>query len=82
MADSPAPASPPPPATPSIKPEDIRPPENFPLTLNEFCMQASSQGVGVEMLAGFHHDEIAGGHLKDLATVFQVRLDAFATRPA
>ncbi len=63
------------PATPT-------PPTTFDLTLDEFCMRASTLGQTVEMLAGFHSDETRQGHVKDSEAAFSKRLEAFAKRPA
>lgn len=71
---------------PQTKPEDAaaapEAPEAFPLTLDEFCAQLSSEDRRVELIGGFHATERAAGRTKDLASAFKARFDEFVVRPA
>ena len=71
MADTPVvPSPPPPPPAPVIQ-----------VTLGEFCASVSGADRRVEMIAGFHSDEVRNGRLKDTAEAFTTRYATFQTRP-
>jgi hypothetical protein len=56
-------------------------PTDFELTLDEFCMRLSSTDGRIELIGGFHHDEIRNKRIKDKHSTFMERFTAFASRP-
>lgn len=56
--------------------------QEFPLALNEFCARLSATDRRVELIAGFHHQEVAAGRTKDLESAFRARFEAFVNQPA
>ena len=57
-------------------------PDEFPMELQEFCLQLSQVDKRVELIGGFHHTEKAAARLKDTSTAYQARYAAFLTQPA
>ena len=51
------------------------------VTLDDFCRGLSKRDNRVELIAMFHHTEIAAGLLNDTPENFQQRYVAVATRP-
>lgn len=49
--------------------------------LREFCLQLSITDKRVEMIAGFHSDEVREDRLIDQPSAYQERYAAFASRP-
>jgi hypothetical protein len=49
--------------------------------LNEFCMSLSVHDKRVELIAGFHSDELRENRLHDLESAYRERYAAFADRP-
>lgn len=62
-------------------PSNAAVPNEYPVTLTEFCQRLSATDKRVELIAAFHHDEEAAGRLSDLEGKYRARLDAFANRP-
>lgn len=54
----------------------------FPLSLDEFCARLSQTERRTELIGGFHHQETAAGHLKDLESAYQGRFDQFINQEA
>jgi hypothetical protein len=63
-------------------PADPPAPQTFDLTVDEFCMRLSATDGRVEMIAGFHADELRQGRVKGPETAFAARFSAFCVRPA
>lgn len=57
-------------------------PARFDLTLQEYCRRLSTRDRRVELIAGFHHEETAAGHLKDSEAAFEARFNTYCTQPA
>ena len=57
-------------------------PDEFPLALEEFCLQLSQVDKRVELIGGFHYTEKVAGRLKDTRQAYQTRYMAFLTQPA
>lgn len=51
------------------------------VTLDEFCQILSKSDRRVELIGGFHSDEVRAGKAKDLEANYLVRFQAFATKP-
>lgn len=54
----------------------------FPLSLDEFCSRLSQTDRRVELIGGFHADELAAGRVKDTEEAFAVRFIKFINQPA
>lgn len=54
---------------------------DFPLTLDEFCLQLSNTDKRVESIGAFHATEKASGRVKDTAPAYSERFNAFLTKP-
>lgn len=54
----------------------------FPLSLDEFCTRLSATDRRVELIGGFHHEEVAAKRTKDLESAYRARFEAFTTKPA
>jgi len=57
-------------------------PDEFPLSLDEFCTAQSQTDRRVELLGAFHFTEKGAGRLRDTPTAYKRRLAAFANHPA
>ena len=55
--------------------------DSFDLTLGEFCARLSAKDRRVELIGGFHADEVANGRNKDSEKNFMTRFRQFAERP-
>jgi hypothetical protein len=56
-------------------------PASAPISLKEFCIGLSASEKRVELIAGFHADEIRAEHFFDVASAYRARFAAFAIRP-
>jgi len=50
-------------------------------TLQEFCILLSGSDRRVEMIAAFNYSEQLSGRIKDTASAFRTRYNAFANKP-
>lgn len=50
-------------------------------TLNEFCILLSQTDRRVEMIGAFNYSEQQAGRIKDIASAFRARYNAFANKP-
>ncbi|MGR9107809.1 MAG: hypothetical protein ACU843_12840 [Gammaproteobacteria bacterium] len=57
-------------------------PDDFPVTLDEFCRRLSVKDKRVEMIGGFHFDEKLAKRVKDMESAYMKRFEAFTKRPA
>lgn len=57
-------------------------PDSFDLTIDEFCVRLSSEGVAPELIGGFYHDEKANGRVKDSDSGYRGRFAVFGNQPA
>jgi len=57
-------------------------PEEFPLTLEEFCLRLSHEDRRVEAIGAFNHVETVAGRTVGLASEFRARYAAFLKQPA
>jgi hypothetical protein len=55
--------------------------ETASVTLEDFCKGLSAADKRVELIGGFHSDEIRNDRLHDTASAYQERFEAFAVRP-
>lgn len=70
-------------STPEKKPASAAAePQDFELTLDEFCARMSSEDSRVELIGAFHVTETQAKRIKATMAQFQSRLDAFANKPA
>lgn len=51
------------------------------IPLDDFCKGLSVTDRRVELIAGFHSDELRAGRLHDVESAYRERLEAFAVRP-
>lgn len=51
------------------------------VTLTDFCRGLSSTDRRVELIAGFHSDEVRNDRLHDTESAYLERYEAFAVRP-
>jgi hypothetical protein len=51
------------------------------VSLDDFCRSLSLTDKRIELIAGFHSDEVRAGHLVDEESAFLSRLEAFLIRP-
>jgi hypothetical protein len=63
-------------AAPEKEPETAAP-----IPLGEFCSSLSSHDKRVELIAGFHSDELRENRLHDVESAYRERFAAFADRP-
>lgn len=49
--------------------------------LGEFCSSLSGHDKRVELIAGFHSDELRENRLHDIESAYRERFTAFADRP-
>lgn len=57
-------------------------PNEFPLTLDEFCARLSTTDKRVELIGAFHSIEKVAGRVKDLESAYATRFSAFINQPA
>ena len=55
--------------------------ENFPVTLEEFCIRLSAKDRRVEMIGAFEHVEKTAGRLKDIESEYTARYEEFINKP-
>ncbi len=65
----------------SPAPVEVEPSE-FPVTLNEWCVETSKHDRRMELLHAFQVGERAKGHIKDMSAEFSKRYAEFAVAPA
>lgn len=51
------------------------------ITLGEFCQRLSTSDRRVELIAGFHSEEVRAGKAKDLESAYMARFQEFVTKP-
>jgi hypothetical protein len=51
------------------------------IPLGEFCASLSAHDKRVELIAGFHSDELRENRLHDIESAYHERFAAFAERP-
>lgn len=51
------------------------------IPLNEFCASLSSTDKRVELISGFHSDELREERFFDTSAAYSERFEAFAVRP-
>lgn len=56
-------------------------PDNFDLTLDEFCTRLSAKDSRVELIAGFHFTEKYAGRVKGAESAYAARYEAFKNQP-
>lgn len=56
--------------------------EEFPMTLQEYCIHRSQRDNRVELIGAFEHTERVAGAPKATASEFDARFEAFVTQPA
>lgn len=52
----------------------------FPVTLDNFCVELSQTDKRVELIGGFHYTERLAGRYRDVASAYRLRFQAFTTR--
>jgi hypothetical protein len=57
-------------------------PDNFPLSLEEFCRRRSGSDSRVELIGAFEYTERVAGRLMDLSSNYTERFDQFCNQPA
>lgn len=84
MAKSPAPKAAEPAVLPDATPPEADPapvPDRFVQPLDHWCADLSATDRRVELIAAFHHEEVAAGRRMDSPDAYAARFAAMATRP-
>lgn len=61
---------------------EVKAPESFDLTLNEFCLRLSAEKVSPEMIAGFQYSQLEKKVVKASQAAFKTAFDKFVRQPA
>jgi hypothetical protein len=64
------------------KAEENKTPDEFPLSIEEFCASLSQNDRRVELIGAFHSAEKQAGRVKDLGSLYLKRYQDFANAPA
>lgn len=72
-----------PPAPKTAKAADPAPqPDNFPMSLDEYCTRLSARDKRVELIGGFHSSSRRAGTLTGTEAQFDALFQSFVSRPA